>query len=84
MKISEPKKTPLVTARGRGKFTEFWKKLDILEVGEMIEVSCTKDEARPVVASLQHYRRRIDGEKQYTLRTLEKGKETVLGVWRIK
>ena len=84
MKISKPKKVPLLTTRGRSKFTEFWEKLNRLEVGEMVEIYCERNEVNLVNSSLQYYRRSLGGERQYTLRTLEKGKETVLGVWRIK
>lgn len=84
MKISEPKKKPLVEIERRSERRELYEKLDTLEVGEMIEISCDETEYKSVIAGLQHFRTYHSESRQYTLRTLSKGKQYTVGIWRIK
>lgn len=84
MKISEPKKMPLVEVNRRSDRKDLYEKLDILEVGEMIEISCDETEYNSVISGLQHFRIHWSKNRQYTLRTLSKGKQYTVGIWRIK
>lgn len=56
MKISEPKKMPLVEVNRRSDRKDLYEKLDILEVGEMVEISCDETEYKSIISGLQHFR----------------------------
>lgn len=81
MEISKPKRLPLPVRQIPSRYNELRKALNILDIGEMVEVKIKK----PKVNSLRSYIFSIRADKKFAIRTLTNDGETVeMGIWRIK